>query len=141
MGFWRRVTEWEKRVRKVWRYQRGNQNPYIEDEQTTQWPKGKVQKGKQRSTKHTYKAKDRVTRTSIITGGELRCSGRVFITSTYDLHMFLWSQSPARHSFFVHDNVPNVASISGWSIVDCSFCIFLRFMYSPNKTCNPIFLT
>jgi hypothetical protein len=25
--------------RRVWRYQRGNQNPYIEEEQTTQWPK------------------------------------------------------------------------------------------------------
>ena len=31
---------------------RGNQNPYIEEEQTTQWPKEKVQKDKQRSTKH-----------------------------------------------------------------------------------------
>jgi len=27
------------------------------------WPKGKVQKGKQRSTEHTHKTKDRVTRT------------------------------------------------------------------------------
>jgi LysM repeat protein len=36
----------------------GNQNSYIEEEQTTQWPKEKVQKDKQRSTKHTYKAKD-----------------------------------------------------------------------------------
>jgi hypothetical protein len=27
-------------------------------EQTTQWPKEKVQKDKQRSTKHTYKTKD-----------------------------------------------------------------------------------
>jgi hypothetical protein len=27
-----------------------------------QWPKEKVQKDKQRSTKHTYKTKDRVTR-------------------------------------------------------------------------------
>jgi hypothetical protein len=27
---------------------------YIEEEQTTQWPKDKVQKDKQRSTKHTY---------------------------------------------------------------------------------------
>ena len=34
----------------------GNQNPYIE-EQTTQWPKEKVQKDKQRSIKHTYKTK------------------------------------------------------------------------------------
>ena len=34
--------------RRVWRYQRGNQNPYIEEEQTTQWPKEKGQKDKQR---------------------------------------------------------------------------------------------
>jgi len=47
--------------RRVWRYQRGNQNPYIEG-QTRRWPI-KVQKDKQRSTKHTYKTKDRVTRT------------------------------------------------------------------------------
>ena len=47
------------------RYQRGNQNPYIEEEQTTQWPKEKIQKDKQRSTKHTYKTKDRVTRTPL----------------------------------------------------------------------------
>ena len=66
-----------KRTRRVWRYQRDNQNPYIEEEQTTQWPKEKVQKDKQRSTKHTYKTKDRVTRTPLKTGGELRCSGRV----------------------------------------------------------------
>ena len=55
-------------VRRVWRYQRGNQNPYIEEEQKTQWPKEKVQKDKQRSTKHTYKTKDRVTRTPLKTG-------------------------------------------------------------------------
>jgi hypothetical protein len=36
-----------------------------------------VQKDKQRSTKHTYKTKDRVTRTPLKTGGELRCSGKV----------------------------------------------------------------
>ena len=28
-------------LRRVWRYQRGNQNLYIEEEQTTQWPKEK----------------------------------------------------------------------------------------------------
>jgi hypothetical protein len=31
-------------TRRVWRYQKGNQNPYIEEEQTTQWPNEKVQK-------------------------------------------------------------------------------------------------
>ena len=67
-------------VRRVWRYQRGNQNPSIEEEQTTQWPKAKGQKDKQRSTKHTHKTKDWVTRTPLKTEGELRCSGRVSIS-------------------------------------------------------------
>ena len=49
----------------------------IEEEQTTRWPKEKVQKDKQRSTKHTHKTKDRVTRTPLKTGDELRCSKRV----------------------------------------------------------------
>jgi hypothetical protein len=62
---------------RVWRYQWGNQNPYIEEEQITQWLKEKGQKDKQRSTKHTHKSKDRVTRTPLKTGGERRCSGRV----------------------------------------------------------------
>jgi hypothetical protein len=35
------------------------------------------QKDKQRSTKHTHKTKDRVTRAPLKTWGELRCSGRV----------------------------------------------------------------
>jgi hypothetical protein len=55
-------------ARRLWRYQRGNQNPYTEEEQTTQWPKEKVQKDKQRSTKHIYKTKDRVTRTPLKLG-------------------------------------------------------------------------
>jgi hypothetical protein len=56
------------------------------EEQTTQWPKDrrtdntmakrKVQKCKQRSTKHTYKTTDRVTRTPLKTGGEFRGSVR-----------------------------------------------------------------
>ena len=58
------------------RYQRDNQNPYIEEE-TTQWPKEKVQTNKQSSTQHTYKTKARVTLTPLRTRAELRCSGRV----------------------------------------------------------------
>jgi predicted peroxiredoxin len=34
-------------------------------------------KDKQRSTKHTHKTKDRVTRTPLKTGVELRCCGKV----------------------------------------------------------------
>ena len=48
--------------RRVWRYQRGNQKPYIE-EQTTQWPKENSTKGQTTMTKHAYKTKDGVTRT------------------------------------------------------------------------------
>ena len=47
---------------------------YIEEEQTTKRPKEKEQKDKQQSPKHTYRTKDRVTRTPLKTGGELRCS-------------------------------------------------------------------
>ena len=37
---------------RVCRYQRGNQNPYIEEEQTTQWPKEKGQKDRLSSDFH-----------------------------------------------------------------------------------------
>jgi hypothetical protein len=79
------------------RYQKGNHNPYIEEEQTTQWTKEKVQKDKQRSTKHTYKTKDRVTWTQLNTGGELGFSGRVSnscSTSDVDyIHVRVYRQS------------------------------------------------
>ena len=55
----------------------GNHNPYLEEEQTTQWPKEKAQNDKQRSTNHTHKTKDRVTRTPLKTEDELGCFGRV----------------------------------------------------------------
>jgi hypothetical protein len=81
---WREITLVNRIIlesRRVWRYERGNQNPYIEEVQTTQLPKVKVQKDKQRSTKHTYnkwyKTKDWVTRTPLKSGGELRYSRRV----------------------------------------------------------------
>jgi hypothetical protein len=64
-------------LKKSLKIPKGQSESYIEEEQTTQWPKEKVQKDKQRSTKHTYKTKDQVTRTPLKTGGELRCSGRV----------------------------------------------------------------
>ena len=48
----------------------------MEEEQTTQWPKEKEERDRQQSTKHTHKTKDRVTRTPLKPGGELRCSGK-----------------------------------------------------------------
>jgi hypothetical protein len=80
-------------VRRVWRYHVCIQNLYIEEEEfedTKGQPesvyrrrtdntmtKRKCTKGQKRSTKHTYKTKDRVTRTPLKTGSELRCYGRV----------------------------------------------------------------
>ena len=46
--------------------------------------KKKVQKDKQRSTRHTYETKDRVTRTPLKTGGEHRCSGRVGSSNIFE---------------------------------------------------------
>ena len=40
----------------------------MKEKQTTQSPKEKIQKNKQRSTKHTHETKDRVTRTPLKTG-------------------------------------------------------------------------
>jgi hypothetical protein len=50
----------------------------------------KVQRDKQRSTKHTYKAKDRVTRTPLKTGGELRWALRLYYPSAtlYIIRLF-----------------------------------------------------
>jgi hypothetical protein len=52
--------------------------------------KKKVQKDKQRSIKHTYKAKDRVTRTPQKTGGELRWALRLYYPSAtlYIIRLF-----------------------------------------------------
>jgi hypothetical protein len=47
------------------------------EEQTTQWSKEKGRKDKQRSTKHTHKTKDRVTRTQLKTEGGYGSSGMV----------------------------------------------------------------
>ena len=49
-----------------------------------------VQKDKQRSTKHTYKTKDRVTRTPLKTGSEHRCSGRVSSSSSMYFYFIIY---------------------------------------------------
>ena len=59
-----RLSEWCCSVTMVW-----VQIPSREEQ--------KFDSDKQRSTKHIYKTKDRVTRTPLKTGGELRYSGRI----------------------------------------------------------------
>ena len=88
----------------------GNHNPYIDEERTTQWPKEKVQKDKQRSTKNTYKTKDRVTRTPLNTGGELMCSGRV--------NSFCSTSVTRRVNLDTNPVICQIFETRG----DCSFC-------------------
>ena len=76
-----------------------NQNPYIEEEQTTHWHIEEGQKEKQRSTKYTCKTKDQVTPTPLNTGRELRCSGRVSSScSTSDTRRVKLVYGPVCHS-------------------------------------------
>jgi hypothetical protein len=56
------IAELSKKILKI---PKGQSESYIEDEKKTQWPKEKLQKDKQRSTKHTYKTKGRVTRVPV----------------------------------------------------------------------------
>ena len=56
---------------------RVNKKPQIEERQTTQWPKEKGQKDKQRSTKHYTENKRLSNANPIKTWGELMCSESV----------------------------------------------------------------
>jgi hypothetical protein len=56
--------------RRVCKYQSGNQNPYIEEEQTTQWPKEKSTKG-QTTIYKTSTSNQRSSKTNLKTGDEL----------------------------------------------------------------------
>jgi hypothetical protein len=78
-----------KKSLKIPKYQRGNQNPYIEKEQTTLWPKENVQKGKQRSTKHYTKnlIQTMINKTLYrnLRCTQTRCNGEDTIQNTKDL--------------------------------------------------------
>ena len=81
--------------------------------------KRKVQKDKQRSTKHTYKTKDRVTRTPLKTGGELRCSGRVrsFYSTSDTRRVNLVTNSVIRHAWGKDQEVFTTSGTYPWSFV------------------------
>jgi len=75
----------------------------MEEEQTTQWPKEKVRKNKQLSTKPTYKTKHRVTRTPLKTGGEFRGSGRVSssCTTSGTHHVNIFTKKKVKHPWYI----------------------------------------
>jgi hypothetical protein len=129
------------KLRRVWRYQRGNQNSYI-DEQTTQWPKEKVQKDKQWSTQHTHKTKDRVTRTPLKIWSELRCSERISssCSTSGTRRVNLVNQSfiyVLDSNSFCHVYPPDIERYS-WIVrptanVCCYFHLFCRGIYKVLK--------
>ena len=106
---------------RVWKYQRGNQNLYIEEKLTTQWPK--VQSDKQRYTKHTHRTKDRVTRTPLKTGGELRCSERVSSScSTSDTrHVNLVTNPVISNEWGKNREMLTTRGTYSWSFFDTYF--------------------
>jgi LysM repeat protein len=109
-------------VKKSLKIPKSNQNPYIEEEQTTQWPKEKGQKDKQRSTKHTHKTKDRITRTPLKTGGVLRCSGRVGSScSTIDTRRVNLVANPViRHEWGKDREDSNFSGNSAYVLYNCT---------------------
>ena len=82
--------------RRVWRYQREAIRIRISKKNRQHnGQKETGQKDKQRSTRHTYKTKDRITRTPRKTRSELRCSGRVSIScSTSDTRRVILVTNP-----------------------------------------------
>jgi hypothetical protein len=67
--------------------------------------KEKVQKDKQRSTKHTRKTKDRVPRTPLKTRGQLRWSGRVSSScSTSDTRRVNLVTNPSNQNYVFRQN-------------------------------------
>ena len=59
---------WFVSLKKSFKIPKGQSESVYRRRTTTQRSKEKVQKDKQQSTKHTYKTKDRVTRTSLNPG-------------------------------------------------------------------------
>ena len=116
-------------IRRVWRYQRDNQNPYIEVKQTTQWQKGKVQKDKQRSTKHTEKSKDRVTRTQLKTGDDRICSRRVRYLY---LHGINWN--------YVHDRIISLRGDAWAHKTSLIRNLLLKWLYQTRKWNDRVFM-
>ena len=64
---------WWEMLRRAYRYQSGYQKPWIEGGQTIQRQK----RTNNDLRKNTHKTKDRATRSTLKTGSEYRCSGRI----------------------------------------------------------------
>ena len=73
----------------------------------------------QRSTKHTYRTKNRVTRTPQITGGELKCSGVVgsFCSTRGTRHVTLGTNPMISHEWGKDRGVLTTSGTYRWSIV------------------------
>jgi hypothetical protein len=70
-------------IRREWRYLRGNQNLHIKEEQTTEWPKEKVQKGQTTIYKTTivYHVTINIRETEgAIRNGQYRETGNIWYT-------------------------------------------------------------
>ena len=99
--------------------------------------KEKVQKDKQRSTKHTHKIKDRVPLIPLKSGSERMCSGRVSSScSTSDTRRVNHVTIPSNQNYVFRQNKNQMISfflqlVQKWLIEDCRIrlIIFVSFMW------------
>ena len=125
-------------IRRVWGYH--NQNPYIEEEQTTQCPKGKNYKRTNNDLQNTHETKDRVTRTPLKHRGGVRCSGRVcssFSTSN-TRHVNLVTNPVMSHEWGKDQEVFTSSGTYPWSFVTqilySDIKPYIDFRMNGNKT-------
>ena len=85
-------------LRNVWKYQTGNQNPYIE-RQTAQWPNKKDNRTNTDQLNITHKTKDRVTRMPLSNGGWTQ----VLRKYMYTLNVYSWLHFNGTFLFSFHD--------------------------------------
>ena len=87
------ILESKLYLRKVWRYQRGNQKPIYIEGQTTQWSKEKGQKDNNYLQNTTQKTIDRSTRTTQKPGVNPGApEGKVVLAPLVEPVVVLWLQ-------------------------------------------------
>jgi hypothetical protein len=120
-------------VKKVMKIAKGqSESIYMHRRRTdTTIVKRKRKKHKQRSTKHTYKTSDRVTRTLLKTGDELTCSGSVSSSCSTrgSCRVNLITNPVISHEWGMDREVLTTNGTYPWSLVTYIFLILSFIIY------------
>ena len=113
------ITTRNSERRKSLKIPKGNQNPHIDEEQTTQWPKEKIRKDKQRSTKHTlYSISLKMGDIDLL---------NVNVTHFKADNIFVWTWL---HKVVVLCAKPNALTNTSWSVCLLIFCVAINKLHS-----------